>query len=104
MKKMIFAAAMLLSMSTITFAQTVQTSQPSVQTELQAEDDFVAIEVKDVPQVVADSALKAYPDTTIKSAAVKLNEDETAVYQLVLADQEGNESTVYFTDKGEEVK
>lgn len=102
MKKLFFVAAMTLSLGTAAFAATVNTNE--VVTVL-VMDDFVSIKLEEVPQVVVDAVTKAYPEQTLKEAAVRQEEDsESWIYKLTLVSEDGTETFVLFTDKGEEVK
>lgn len=102
MKKVFFVAAMTLSLGTAAFAATVNTNEVMT---IQVMDDFVPVKLEEVPQVVIDAVTKAYPEQTLKEAAVRQDEEsETQVYKLTLVAEDGTETAVLFTDKGEEVK
>lgn len=64
-------------------------------------DDYTPIEVKDLPQEIQAVLEKDYKDFTVINAAVKVNEDETKTYKVTVADQEGVQSEVFFSEKGE---
>ena len=102
MRKMFFVAVMTLSLGTAAFAATVNINEV---TTVQVMDDFVSIKLEEVPQAVVDAATKAYPQQTLKEAAVRQEEgSETWIYKLTLVSEDGTETSVLFTDKGEEVK
>ena len=67
-------------------------------------DEFVIIELKDVPQAVQDAVAKNYAGSTIKEAHAKTAEDGTKTYKLILVDANQAESIILFNDKGEEMK
>ena len=102
MKKMIFTLAMVLGLgSSVAFADNVNTG---VEVTAQA-DEFTPVELKDLPQAVQDTLAKDFADKTAKEAAVSVNEEAgTTTYKVTLADNEGNETTVLLSDKGEVVE
>jgi len=103
MKKVLVAVAMVLGMgSTTVFAQDVQTAQV-VATQQAPQDEFVKIEVTELPQTVTDAVAKLGEGTTIKEAFVCTKEDGK-VFKLVLTAEDGTETTVLFNEKGEPVK
>ena len=54
---------------------------------------------------MSDAVAKAYPNQTLKGAAVRQDEESgTWIYKLTLESEDGTESAVLFTDKGEEIK
>ena len=67
-------------------------------------NDFVPVELKDVPQAVQDAVAKNYAGTTIKEAQVKSCTAGKKTYKLVLVNAEQMESTVLFNENGEEIK
>lgn len=74
MKKVLFAAAMMLAMGT-----TVATSaaeKVSLNGQISVETDYQTIDIKDLPQAVQDAVAAKYPEQMIKEAAV----EEVAVY------------------------
>ena len=102
MKKLFVAVALIMGMGTSVVLAN-NTMNASVETVVMA-DEYVLIEVKDVPQAIQDAVAKDYANTAIKEAHVKTAEDGTKTYKLVLVNAEQAESTVLFNDKGEEVK
>lgn len=101
MKKLFIAAALVLGMGSVAFAQSVNTNE--VQTVVSV-NDFTPIEVKDLPQEVQDAIAANYPEATIKEAAMQKNEDETVTYQITLTAADGTEVVALFNEKGEELK
>ena len=101
MKKLFVAVALVMGMGTsVVLADNVtKTNTETVCTN----NEFVVIELKDVPQAVQDAVTKNYEGYTIKEAHAKTAEDGTKTYKLILANSEA-ESIVLFNDKGEEVK
>ena len=102
MKKMIFTLAMVLGLgTTVTFADNVNTN---VEVTTPA-DEFTTIEVKDLPQVVQDTLTKDFAGQTLKTASVAVNKETgTSTYKVTLASEDGTETTVLLTDKGEVLK
>lgn len=99
MKKVFFALALVMGLgTTVTFASSFSSPEVTVVTNV---NDFAPIEVKDLPKAVQEVLAKNYKDFTIKSAAVEVSEEGTAVYQVTLVDAEGEEGVVLFNEKGE---
>ncbi len=97
MKKLFVVAAMLMAMGTSTlFANGMETSVETVV----AVNDFTPIEVKDLPQAVQDALKKDYAGQTVKEASVEEVEG-VKTYKVVLTDEEGTETTVFFNENGE---
>ena len=69
-----------------------------------AADEYVVIELKDVPQAVQDAAAKNCEGSTIKEAHVETAEDGTKTYKLILVDADQQETILLFNEKGEPVK
>ena len=105
MKKLFVAVALVMGMGT-SVALANNTMNASVETVVMA-DEYVLIEVKDVPQAIQDAVAKDYANTAIKEAHVKTAEDGTKTYKLVLIGQSGTdtqETTVFFGEDGKEIK
>ena len=101
MKKLFVAVALVMGMGTsVALADNVTKANTEV---VSVSNEFVVIELKDVPQAVQDAVAKNYAGSTIKEAHAKTVEDGTKIYKLILANAE-SESTILFNDKGEEVK
>ena len=92
MKKVLVAVALVMGLgSSVAFAQEVSNT-PVVENQTQApQDEYTKVEVKDLPEAVAQAIAKSYEGATIKEAYVA--EKET-----------GQEVTVLLNEKGEEVK
>ena len=102
MKKLFVAVALVIGLGTsVAFANSVANiMEVSVMN-----NEFTPIEVKDLPQAVQDAIAKAYPESTIKEAAVEVKEDgATKHYKVVLVDKENAESNVFFGEDGKEIK
>ena len=67
-------------------------------------DEFVVIELKDVPQAVQDAVAKNYEGSTIKEAHAETAEDGTKTYKLIVVDANQAETILLFNEKGELVK
>ena len=67
------------------------------------QDEYTKVEVKDLPEAVAQAIAKSYEGATIKEAYV--SEKETGkVYKVILTTKDAQEVTVLLNEKGEEVK
>ena len=67
------------------------------------QDEYTKVEVKDLPEAVAQAIAKSYEGATIKEAYVA--EKETGkVYKVILTTKDAQEVTVLLNEKGEEVK
>ena len=102
MKKVLVAVVMGLG-SSVAFAQEVSNT-PVVENQTQApQDEYTKVEVKDLPEAVAQAIAKSYEGATIKEAYVA--EKETGkVYKVILTTKDAQEVTVLLNEKGEEVK
>lgn len=102
MKKVLVAVACLMSVGSFSaFASETSVDSVMVVCEV-AQDDFVKVEVKDLPEAVTQAVEKAYPDYTVKEAFVAEKEDGKQ-YKVVLVLEE-EEVTALFNENGEEVK
>lgn len=98
MKKVLFAAAMMLTMGT-----TVATSaaeKVSLREQASVEMDYQTINITDLPQAVQDAITAKYPEMTIKEAAVE-ETDGVKTYKVTLTDKDGVETIVVFNENGE---
>jgi hypothetical protein len=99
MKKVLFAAAMMLTMGT-----TVATSaaeKVSLRGQASVEMDYQTINIKDLPQAVQDAIAAKYPELTIKEAAVE-EVGGTKTYKVTFLDKDGVETVVVYGENGEE--
>lgn len=102
MKKVLVALAMILGVgSSVVFAQEVHNSTVTVAQVPQ--DDFVQMNPAELPQAVMQTLTKDYPEALVKEAYVK-GKDEAKVYKVIIAAQNGTETTVLLNEKGETVK
>jgi hypothetical protein len=102
MKKLFVAAALVMSLGTsVVLADNVKCNKTE---SVCVADEFVVIELKDVPQAVQDAVAKNYEGSSIKEAHAKTAEDGKKTYKLILVDGNQAESIILFNDKGEEVK
>ena len=102
MKKIFVAVALVMGLGTsVALADNVKCNKTET---VCVTDEFVIIELKDVPQAVQDAVAKNYAGSTIKEAHAKTAEDGTKTYKLVLVDANQTESIILFNDKGEEMK
>ena len=103
MKKVLVAVALVMGLgSSVAFAQEVSNT-PVVENQTQApQDEYTKVEVKDLPEAVAQAIAKSYEGATIKEAYVA--EKETGkVYKVILTTKDAQEVTVLLNEKGEEV-
>ena len=99
MKKLFVAVALVMGVgTTVAFAADNQTTAASVAV---AVNDFVPVEVDDLPQAVKDTLAKDY---AVKEAAVEANEDGTQTYKVTLTAQDDTEQTVLLSENGEVLK
>lgn len=97
MKKLFVAVALVMGVgTTVAFAADNQTTAASVAV---AVNDFVPVEVDDLPQAVKDTLAKDYADYMVKEAAVEANEDGTQTYKVTLTAQDDTEQTVLLSEK-----
>lgn len=102
MKKLFVAVALVMGVgTTVAFAADNQTTTASVAV---AVNDFVPVEVDDLPQAVKDTLAKDYADYMVKEAAVEANEDGTQTYKVTLTAQDDTEQTVLLFENGEVLK
>lgn len=102
MKKLFVAVALVMGVgTTVAFAADNQTTAASVAV---AVNDFVPVEVDDLPQAVKDTLEKDYADYMVKEAAVEANEDGTQTYKVTLTAQDDTEQTVLLSENGEVLK
>lgn len=106
MKKVLVALAMIMGIGTsVVFAQVSET--PAVgQVQQDPQDEFTAIELKDIPQAVLDSLSKDYEGAVVKEAFVA-EKESGKIYKVVLTvtneDQSTSEVTVFLNENGESV-
>ena len=102
MKKLFVAVALVMGVgTTVAFAADNQTTTASVAV---AVNDFVPVEVDDLPQAVKDTLAKDYADYMVKEAAEEANEDGTQTYKVTLTAQDDTEQTVLLSENGEVLK
>lgn len=102
MKKLFVAVVLVMGVgTTVAFAADNQTTTASVAV---AVNDFVPVEVDDLPQAVKDTLAKDYADYMVKEAAVEANEDGTQTYKVTLTAQDDTEQTVLLSENGEVLK
>ena len=102
MKKLFVAVALVMGVgTTVAFAADNQTTAASVAV---AVNDFVPVEVDDLPQAVKDTLAKDYADYMVKEAAVEANEDGTQTYKVTLTAEDDTEQTVLLSENGEVLK
>ena len=99
MKKIVLMVAVV---ACVAFAsQGVQASTVQVSVENVMQDDFVKIEVKELPQAVQDAIAKSYEGSTVKEAYVA---GADGANKVVLVDKDQKEQTVVLNEKGEVIE
>ncbi|MDD3508480.1 MAG: hypothetical protein PHY27_08655 [Parabacteroides sp.] len=96
---MIMAIATSVSFATQAINPVEKTINPQ---EVVTQDEFVVIEVKDLPAPVVESIRKTYAESVIKKAFITQTEKKTYKVIVVTADQK--EVTVLLNEKGEVVE
>ena len=81
-------------------SQSVQASAVQTSVENVMQDDFVKIEVKELPQVVQDAIAKSYEGSTVKEAYVA-GADGAKKYKV---DKDQKEQTVVLNEQGEVIE
>ena len=103
MKKVLVAVALVMGLgSSVAFAQEV-INTTSVEMQAQVQDEFTKIDVKELPEAVAQAVAKNYEGATIKEAYVA-EKESGKVYKVILTTKDSQEVTVLMNEKGEEVK
>ncbi|MDY4249155.1 hypothetical protein [Bacteroides pyogenes] len=106
MKKVLVALAMIMGMGTsAVFAQAPVDSPSTEQTSQVPQDEFVKMDVKDLPQTVIEALARKRAGAGIKEAFVAEKESGT-IYKIVLIvtkkeDRSTIEETVFINEKGE---
>lgn len=98
-EKVLVAVALVMGLgSSVAFAQEVSNT-PVVENQTQApQDEYTKVEVKDLPEAVAQAIAKSYEGATIKEAYVA--EKETGkVYKVILTTKDAQEVTVLLNEK-----
>ena len=70
--------------------------------EVVTQDEFVVIEVKDLPAPVIESIRKTYAESVIKKAFV--TQTEKKIYKVIVVTADQKEVTVLLNEKGEVVE
>ncbi|ERI81232.1 hypothetical protein HMPREF1981_03273 [Bacteroides pyogenes F0041] len=104
MKKVLVALAMIMGLGTTAmFAQTFETPSTE-QTSQVPQDEFVKMDVKDLPQAVIEALAKKRAGAGIKEVFVA-DKETGKVYKIVLIvtkeDRNTIEETVFINEKGE---
>ena len=102
MKKVLVAVALVMGLgSSVAFAQEV-INTTSVEMQVQVpQDEFTKIDVKELPEAVAQAVAKNYEGATIKEAYVA-EKESGKVYKVILTTKDSQEVTVLMNEKGEE--
>lgn len=103
-EKVLVAVALVMGLgSSVAFAQEV-INTTSVEMQAQVpQDEFTKIDVKELPEAVAQAVAKNYEGATIKEAYVA-EKESGKVYKVILTTKDSQEVTVLMNEKGEEVK
>lgn len=103
MKKVLVAVAMIMGLGTsVAFASTSVDSTAVVQSQQTPQDEFKSIEAKELPSEVMNALAKDFEGGTIKEAFVA-EKASGKVFKVIALSKDGQESTVFFNEKGEAV-
>ena len=103
MKKVLVAVAMVMGLGTsVAFASTSVGSTAVTQIEQTSQDEFKSIGVNELPSGVIDALSKCFDGGTIKEAFVA-EKAFGKVFKVVAIPKDGQETAVYFNEKGEPV-
>lgn len=96
MKNLLVVAALALG-SLTTFAQDAEEVQ-AVATEevMEAQDEFAAIELSELPEAITEAIAKDHPNATISKAYT----NEAAQYKLEVIKEDGTEVQLYADEEG----
>jgi len=95
MKKLFLVAALALG-SLTAFAQEAEEVQAEATEVMEAQDDFTAIELAEVPAAITEALAKDHPNATITQAFV----NEEAQYKLEVTQEDGTEVKLYADGEG----
>ena len=102
MKKVLGAVVLMMGIGSFSaFAAEISVDSVVIACEVN-QDDFVKVEVKDLPGVVTQSIEKSYPDSVIQEVYVA-EKTEGKLFKVILL-IEGKEAIAIFNEKGEEMK
>lgn len=101
MKKLILATALVMGIGTSVFAANANSNDTTSISISAQVNEFIPIEVKDLPQAIQDVLTKNYANQSVKEAAVETKEDGSKLYKVTLVSEDGTEKAVIFNEKGE---
>ena len=103
MKKLLVAVVMIMGLGTsVAFASTSVDSTAVAQSPQNPQDEFKSIEVKELPSEVMNALAKDFDGGTVKEAFVA-EKASGKIFKVVAIAKDGQESTVFFNEKGEAV-
>ncbi len=88
--------------TSVAFASTSVDSTAVAQSQQNPQDEFKSIEVKELPSEVMNALAKSFEGGTIKEAFVA-EKASGKVFKVIAVSKDGQESTVFFNEKGESV-
>ncbi len=101
MKKKILMFAMVAGFIAAPIFSTLATNNESIVATLQEDLNFSSIAVTNLPTTVKNAALKATEGMlAISEAKVATTEEGTKVYEVILTDGQGSETTLYYNEDG----
>lgn len=101
MKKIILGLAVLVGSSLgIANATVFNRVETPMEVLMPADDGFVTIDVKDLPEAIVNAIAKNYQGSTIKKAEVKEGEEGNKVYKIVVVTTDEEEVTVLMKESG----
>ena len=100
MKKTVLTLAIIFGLGTVSVFAQEEVKPIPVEV---VQNEFVKIEIEDLPEVITDAVKKDYEDFTIAEAYEGLKEN-VKIYKLVLKDADDQELVVLLKEKGEKVE
>ncbi len=66
-----------------------------------SDEGFTQIDMDQIPEAVLVALEKNFDGQSVKTVAVKMNEDDTCIYKVILIDNDNKETEALFSDEGE---
>ena len=103
MKKVLVAVAMIMGLGTsVAFASTSVGSTAVPQIGQTSQDEFKSMDVNELPSEIMNALSKCFNGGTVKEAFVA-EKASGKIFKVVATPKDGQETTVYFNEKGESV-
>lgn len=109
MKKVCLLAMVMVSMfSTVSFASGNVSSEAmtsvqmvSLQAQTDVFGDYKPIEARELPAIIQFVIQKDFAGCSFREAAVETNEQGAKIYKVVLVNEDGVDTEVFFSEQGE---